>query len=388
MLNFEYQNPTKMIFGRGTHRKAGAQVKPCGRKVLLHYGGESIKRTGVYDQVTASLKEAGVEFVELGGVKPNPRLSLVHQGIELSRKEEIDFILAVGGGSAIDSAKAIAMGVPYQGEVWDFYTGKARCKEAVPLGTILTIPAAGSESSPDTVITNEETTRKYAASSPLLRPVFSILNPELCLTLPHAQIGYGVCDIMAHIMERYFTQTTRTDLIDRLSEATLRTVILNGRKLARESQDYDTWAEVMYASSIAHNGLLGTGRAQDWSSHVIEHELSAHYDIPHGAGLAIVFPAWIKHVYQARPEIFIQFAVRVWDVDLSFREPEEIIFEGVRRLEAFYKEMGLPTRLREVGIGADRLEEMAGKAVAGGPIGGLKKLAQEDVLAILKLALE
>lgn len=388
MLNFEYQNPTKMIFGRGTHRKAGAQVKPYGRKVLLHYGGESIKRTGVYDQVTASLKEAGVEFVELGGVKPNPRLSLVHQGIELSRKEEIDFILAVGGGSAIDSAKAIAMGVPYQGEVWDFYTGKARCKEAVPLGTILTIPAAGSESSPDTVITNEETTRKYAASSPLLRPVFSILNPELCLTLPHAQIGYGVCDIMAHIMERYFTQTTRTDLIDRLSEATLRTVILNGRKLARESQDYDTWAEVMYASSIAHNGLLGTGRAQDWSSHVIEHELSAHYDIPHGAGLAIVFPAWIKHVYQARPEIFIQFAVRVWDVDLSFREPEEIIFEGVRRLEAFYKEMGLPTRLREVGIGADRLEEMAGKAVAGGPIGGLKKLAQEDVLAILKLALE
>ena len=388
MLNFEYQNPTKMIFGRGTHRKAGAQVKPYGRKVLLHYGGESIKRTGVYDQVTASLKEAGVEFVELGGVKPNPRLSLVHQGIELSRKEEIDFILAVGGGSAIDSAKAIAMGVPYQGEVWDFYTGKARCKEAVPLGTILTIPAAGSESSPDTVITNEETTRKYAASSPLLRPVFSILNPELCLTLPHAQIGYGVCDIMAHIMERYFTQTTRTDLIDRLSEATLRTVILNGRKLARESQDYDTWAEVMYASSIAHNGLLGTGRAQDWSSHVIEHELSAHYDIPHGAGLAIVFPAWIKHVYQARPEIFVQFAVRVWDVDLSFREPEEIIFEGVRRLEAFYKEMGLPTRLREVGIGADRLEEMAGKAVAGGPIGGLKKLAQEDVLAILKLALE
>ena len=258
----------------------------------------------------------------------------------------------------------------------------------MPLGTILTIPAAGSESSPDTVITNEETTRKYAASSPLLRPVFSILNPELCLTLPHAQIGYGVCDIMAHIMERYFTQTTRTDLIDRLSEATLRTVILNGRKLARESQDYDTWAEVMYASSIAHNGLLGTGRAQDWSSHVIEHELSAHYDIPHGAGLAIVFPAWIKHVYQARPEIFVQFAVRVWDVDLSFREPEEIIFEGVRRLEAFYKEMGLPTRLREVGIGADRLEEMAGKAVAGGPIGGLKKLAQEDVLAILKLALE
>lgn len=388
MLNFEYCNPTKVIFGKDMHKTVGERIKPYSDKILLHYGGQSIKKYGIYDDVVRSLKESGVEFIELGGVKPNPRLSLVYEGIKLVRENNIGFILAVGGGSVIDSAKAIAMGVPYEGDVWNFYDGTDTPKESIPLATILTIPAAGSESSPDTVITNEEKQLKLGATSESLRPVFSILNPEFCFTLPQKQIGFGVCDIMAHIMERYFTNTLHVDLADKLCEATLKTVINNGRKLMKDQRDYDTWSEVMWSSSFAHNGLLGMGRIQDWASHGIEHELSAIYDIAHGEGLAIVFPAWMKYVYKTNVNMFVQFAVKVFDVDLSFRESDEIVLEGIRRLESFFKEMGLPTRLKDVHIGQEHLEEMARKAVMRGPIGGLKKLDYEDVLAIYKLVLE
>lgn len=388
MLNFEYHNPTKIFFGRGYETHIGRLVQPYGSKVLLHYGGKSIKRSGLYDRVVASLREAGVDFVELGGVQPNPRLSLVREGIELARKEAVSLILAVGGGSVIDSAKAIALGAVYNGDVWDFFEQKAVPERALPVAAILTIPAAGSENSPNTVITHEALDLKVGTKNQISRPVFSILNPELCMTLPRAQIGYGVCDMMAHIMERYFTHTNHVDLTDRLCEGALRTAMENGRKLMRDSQDYDAWAEIMLTGTLAHNGLLGTGRTEDWGSHRIEHELSAIYDVPHGAGLAVVFPAWIKYVWRENPAMFLQFAVKVMDVDPSFRDQEGAILEGVRRLEAFYKTMELPTRLDELGIGDERLEEMAEKALLRGPIGGLKVLTAQNVLEILKLALK
>lgn len=388
MLNFEYHNPTKILFGRGYEAQIGRLVRPYGSKLLLHYGGKSIRQSGLYDRVVASLREAGVEFVELGGVRPNPRLALVHEGIELARRERVDLILAVGGGSVIDSAKAIALGVGYDGDVWDFFERKAVPEKALPVAVILTIPAAGSENSPNSVITNEALALKVGTKHQISRPVFSILNPELCMTLPREQIGYGVCDMMAHIMERYFTHTTHVDLTDRLCEGALRTAMENGCKLMRDSQDYDAWAEIMLTATLAHNGLLGMGRAEDWGSHKIEHELSAIYDVPHGAGLAVIFPAWIRYVWKENPEMFLQFAVKVMDVDSSLRDKEGAILEGVRRLEGFFKEMELPIRLHELGIGEEHLEEMAEKTLLRGPIGGLKVLTAQDVLEILKLALK
>lgn len=388
MLNFKYHNPTKILFGRGYEAQIGRLVRPYGSKLLLHYGGRSIRQSGLYERVVASLREAGVEFVELGGVQPNPRLALVHEGIELARREKVDLILAVGGGSVIDSAKAIALGAAYDGDVWDFYERKAAPEKALPVAVILTIPAAGSENSPNSVITNEALALKVGTKHQISRPVFSILNPELCMTLPREQIGYGVCDMMAHIMERYFTHTTHVDLTDRLCEGALRTAMENGRKLMQDRRNYDAWAEIMLTATLAHNGLLGMGRAEDWGSHKIEHELSAIYDVPHGAGLAVIFPAWIRYVWKENPEMFLQFAVKVMDVDSSLRDKEGAILEGVRRLEGFFKEMELPIRLHELGIGEEHLEEMAEKTLLRGSIGGLKVLTAQDVLEILKLALK
>lgn len=305
MENFEFQCPTKIIFGRGVENRTGEEVKKHSSKVLFHYGGGSIKRIGLYDKIVKSLKDAGLEFIELPGVKPNPRLSLVRKGIEICRNENIDFILAVGGGSVIDSAKAISVGVPYRGDVWDFYTDKGEPEEALPVGVVLTIPAAGSEASDISVITNEEDWRKLSLTSKLLLPRFAVMNPEVTFTLPPYHTACGASDIMAHVMERYFTNVRHTDLTDRLCEATLKTVIKNVPIVLREPENYDARAEIMWASTIAHNGLLGTGRTGDWASHIIEHELSGLYDVPHGAGLAVVFPSWMKYVYKNRIEIFI-----------------------------------------------------------------------------------
>lgn len=370
--------------------QVGTEVRAYGDKVLLHYGGGSIHRTGLYDRIVASLRRAGVDIVELAGVQPNPRLSLVRQGIQLCRQRGIGFILAVGGGSVIDSAKAIAMGVPYAGDVWDFFSGKAELKEALPVGTVLTIPAAGSEASTASVITNEDGWYKRGFNSELIYPRFSILNPELAFTLPKYQMACGASDIMAHIMERYFTNTREVDFTDRLCEATLKTIIQNAPLLAAEPDHYAAWAEVMWAGTVAHNNLLNTGRIGDWGSHDIEHELSAAYDVAHGAGLAVIFPAWMKYVYHHDLARFAQYAVRVWNVDCSFGSPERTALEGIKRLESFYRSLGLPTRLNELQIGEEKLEEMADKCTAGDrqTVGNFVKLQRADVLAIYRLALK
>ncbi|MGQ9779625.1 MAG: iron-containing alcohol dehydrogenase [Bacillota bacterium] len=388
MLEFEFSCPTKIIFGRGAEVRVGEETKRYSRKILLHYGSDRIKRSGLFDRVARALQEVGVDYHELGGVQPNPRLSLVRRGIALCREEGIDFILAVGGGSVIDSAKAIAMGVPYAGDVWDFYSGKALADKALPVGVVLTIPAAGSEASPSSVITDEDTSVKAACTNELIRPVFALLNPELTFTLPAYQTACGAADIMAHVMERYFTPVRDVDLTDRLCEAVLKTVIHNVPVAIREPENYAARAEIMWAGTIAHNDLLGTGRMGDWASHNIEHELSALYDVPHGAGLAVVFPAWMRYVWREDPVRFVQYAVRVWDVDLPFADQEGIVLEGIRRLTEFFRVIGLPTTLKELGIPEDRLEEMAARCTCRGPLGNFKKLGKEDVLAIYRLARE
>ncbi len=388
MKNFTFKNATKIIFGAGTEQTVGSETRHYSSKVLLHYGGGSIKKTGLYDNVVKSLREAGVEYVELPGAQPNPRLSLVKEGIKKCRENGIDFILAVGGGSVIDSAKAMAVGVPYNGDVWDFFDGKAEAEKALPVGVVLTIPAAGSESSPNSVVTNEDGWYKRGMYSELIRPVFSILNPELTYTLPPYQTACGTADIMAHIMERYFTNVSHADLTDRLCEATLKTVIKNVGIVIKEPENYDARAEVLWSGSVAHNGLLGTGRIEDWASHGIEHEISGIYDVAHGAGLAVVFPAWMKYVYKSNIDRFVQFAVRVWNVEMSFEDPERTALEGIERLTGFFRQIGLPVSLREMDIADDRLEEMASKCTMGGSatIGNFVKLNKDDVYNILKLA--
>ncbi len=388
MDDFVFRNPTRIIFGRGAESKVGVEARAYSGKVLLHFGGGTIKKTGLFERVTASLEAAGVGFVELGGVKPNPRLSLVREGIELCRRHGLGLILAVGGGSVIDSAKAIAAGVPYAGDVWDFYTGKASPVEALPIGTVLTIPAAGSESSTGSVITNEEGAFKRALNSELIYPRFSALNPELAFTLPRNQVANGIADIMAHLMERYFTNSRPVELTDRLIEATLRTVIAVGPAVLRNPRDYDAWAELMWSGTVAHNNLLNTGREGDWGSHDIEHELSGIYDIPHGAGLAVVIPAWMKRVYRHDPVRFVQFAVRVWGVDQSFRDAEATVLEGIARLEAFWASIGLVLRLKDLGIGNDRFAEMASKCSSGGKstVGHFIPLGKKEIEDIFELA--
>ncbi|MDL2327218.1 iron-containing alcohol dehydrogenase [Ruminococcaceae bacterium OttesenSCG-928-A11] len=389
MLDFDFYAPARILFGKGMEARIGELLKPHATKVLLHYGGGSIKTSGLYDIVAGSLKASGLSVVELGGVKPNPRLSLVQEGIGLCRQEGVDLVLAVGGGSVIDSAKAIAMGVYFDGDIWTVYEQGAAIEKALPVATVLTIPAAGSESSGDTVITNEEKQLKYGYGSPLLRPLLSIINPERFFTLPKAQLANGVADMMSHVFERYFTNTPNTDLTDGLCEATLRTLMKNALRAEKNMQDYDAWAELGFAGTVAHNGLVGMGREQDWACHNMEHELSAIYDVTHGAGLAVLTPGWMRYVYKDNVNMFVQFAVNVMGVEGGFRDPDAVVLEGIDRLSAFFRRMGLPATLAELGIGEDRLEEMAKKAtgVAFGaeePIGGLKALYWQDVLAIYK----
>lgn len=386
MENFNFYRPTRIIFGRGSEDKVGKETKKYGKKILFHYGQGSIKRTGLYDKVMRSLKKENIEVVELGGVKPNPRLSLVREGIDICKKQNIDFILIVGGGSAIDSAKAIAAGVKYDGDVGDFYAGDKAIEKALPLGVVLTIPAAGSEVSPDTVITDEDGWYKRPASGEPLISKFSILNPEITFTLSARQTVIGVSDILAHIYERYFTQVKNVELTDRLAEATMKTVINNTRLVLKDLKDYNARAEIMWSGSIAHNDLLATGRTGDWASHMIEHELSGIYDIPHGEGLAIIFPAWMKYVYKDNVSKFAQFAQRVWDVDTDLDDFEGTALEGISRVEAFYREIGLPASLGEIGIGEDRFEEMAAKCAESGSIGQFRKLEKDDIVEIYRSA--
>jgi len=386
MENFVFQNATRIVFGKGTEEAVGRETAAMAKRVLLHYGGKSIAASGLLDRVRARLKEAGVAFEELGGVVPNPRLSLVREGIGLVRKHNLAGILAVGGGSVIDSAKAIGIGVPYAGDVWDFYTRKAGVKEMLPVGVVLTIPAAGSESSNGSVVTNEEGWYKKDAGDGCMRPRFAILDPLLTVTLPAYQTACGAADIMAHVMERYFTRVKAVDFTDRLCEAVLRTIVRNVPIALAKPDDYDARAEIMWAGTVAHNDLLSTGRVGDWATHMIEHEVSGIYDVAHGAGLAVLFPAWMTHVLHHDAGRFAQFAARVFDAEHDFAAPERTAREGVRRLQAFWKGIGLPGTLSEMGVGADRLDEMARKATENGPRGNFVKLGQADVRAILELA--
>jgi alcohol dehydrogenase YqhD (iron-dependent ADH family) len=388
MENFEFSSSTQIIFGRETQKRVGTECKRYSKRVLLHYGGGSIKRTGLYNRIVASLKDAGVEFWELGGVQPNPRLSLVRQGVELCRQFDLGMILAVGGGSVIDSAKAIALGVPYEGDVWDFYANRAVPERNLPVGVVLTIAAAGSEASKSSVITNEDGWLKWGLNTELNRPRFAILNPELTFSLPAYQTACGAVDIMAHVMERYFTDVKEVDLTDRLCEGTMRTIVKNTPLVLAEPDNYAARAELMWAGTLAHNDLLGTGRVGDWAAHAIEQEISALYDVAHGAGLAVVFPAWLKYTLPRNRERLAQFAARVFAVEADFANPEETAREGIRRLEAFYRQIGMPLSLRELQVPDDRLEEMAAKARKPWmkSVGAVSKFNKEDILKVLQLA--
>lgn len=387
MDNFVFNWVTKIIFGKDTESTVGKEIKQYGSKVLFHYGGGSIKKSGLYDKVIKSLKENGIEYIELGGVQPNPRLDLVKKGIKICRQNNVDFVLAVGGGSAIDSAKAIALGAIYDGDVWDFYTGKTPVIKTLPTGVILTIPATGSEASKSSVITNEDGWYKRPVNIDVIKPKFAIMNPELTYTLPPYQTACGAADIMAHVMERYFTPTRGVELTDRLCEATLKTVIENTPIVLKNPEDYEARAQIMWAGTVAHNDLLSTGRVGDFASHKIEHEISGIYDVAHGAGLAAVFPAWMKYVYKHDVNRFVQFANRVWNIDVNFENPEKTALEGIQKLTDFFVSIGLPVTLREMNVPDDRLEEMAEKSVESGPVGAFVKIYKEDALNILKLSM-
>ena len=359
MKDFVYNNATEMIFGRGTENSVGERMAKLGKKVLLVYGGGSIKRTGLYDRVCKSLTEAGLEWVELGGVQPNPRLSLVYNGIELCKKENVDCILAVGGGSVMDSAKAIGFGVMHDGDIWELFDMGMLDAPCLPVGVIVTIPASGSESSHAVIITKEEGHHKRAMASINARPKFAILNPELTYTLPPYQTACGIVDMLCHVMERYLAHLEKADLTDRICEGLMRSIIYNAPIVMKNPKDYDARGELMWAGAIAHNDFFGVGRDQDWAAHNIEHELSAEYDIAHGAGLSIIFPAWCRFIYPERKKLFVQFAMRVWDVDMWFGDENAIIEEGICRMENFFKSLNMPIRLSEIGIDDSKFSDMA-----------------------------
>lgn len=390
MEDFKFYAPTYFSFGKDSEENVGELIKRFGgTKVLIHYGGGSIKQNGVFDKVVASLKASSIPYSELGGVQPNPRSGLVYEGIEICKRECIDFILAIGGGSAIDSAKAIATGATYAGDFWDFYgTGKA-VEEALPIGTVLTIAAAGSEGSGDSVITHESGMLKRATSGEALRPKFSVMNPSFTCSLSAYQTACGITDIMAHVCERYFTNTKNVEVTDRLCEGILKTMIEESPKVMINLQDYQARANIMWAGMVAHNNICGVGREQDWSSHNIEHELSALYDVAHGAGLAVIMPAWMRYVMNHDINRFAQFAVRVWDCDMNFANPELTAQEGISRFYAFLTSIGMPINFVQLNAKEEDIPKLVQHlgVTEENKIGGFMKLGPEDVEAIYKLAL-
>ena len=386
MENFRFHNSTEIIFGKETENSVGREIKKYADTVLIHYGGDTIKKLGLYDKVIRSLKAEGIKYFELSGVLPNPTLAIIYEGIKICRDNGIKFILAIGGGSVIDSAKAIAVGVPFDGDVWDFFMNKATPKDTLALGVILTVPAAGSESSVVTVIKNEATLMKKGLHCHLMLPKFAILNPELTFSISAFQTACGAADIMAHIMERYFTQTKKADLTDRLCEGAMRCIVENTPLVIANPSDYDGRAELMWTSTIAHNGILGTGRVEDWGSHKLGHELGAVYGVAHGAALAVIFPAWMKYVFKHNIKRFVQFASRVWGVDPCFGTEEEVALKGIDSIIKFYREIGMPVTLKELGITDDRFAEMAEKEVQWGPVGSFLKLGSQDIVNIFNIA--
>ncbi len=392
MDNFNFSSPTEFIFGRDTQRHAGTALASRGAsKVMIVFGSDRIRTNGLLQQIEDSLTQSGVAFVEYGGIQPNPTAASVYEGIALALKESVNFILAVGGGSPIDAAKGIALGAVYPGDFWDFYCGKETPRFALPVGVVLTIPAAGSEGSGNSVITNEETHQKISVRYPgLLRPRFAIMNPELTLSLPWNQTAYGVVDMMAHIYERYFSNTVGTQLVDAYSEAIMRDVMDQALTLKLDPENYDARADVMWAGTLAHNGLCGVGKVEDWSSHRLEHEISAFYGVAHGAGLAVMIPAWMTFCATRNPDKLWRFAINVMSVDPAGKTTDEIIDEGISELKNFYHDLGLTVNLREL-IGQEpdidkmvaSLERNVGKT-----LGNYVPLSMDDCREIYRIACE
>lgn len=392
MKDFNYYAPTEVVFGENSEEQVAALVKKYGgTKVLVHYGGKSAERSGLLDKICGLLTDGGIAFKKLGGVVPNPRLSLVHEGIKLCREEGIDFILAVGGGSVIDSSKAIAYGVPYEGEVWDFYLGKDKATEMLPVACVLTIPAAGSEMSEASVITNEDGDVKLGYSNNLSRPKFAIMNPKRTFTLPPYQTAAGVTDMMMHTMERYFTKDDDMDLTTDIAETMLRSMKDAIFAVLKNPEDYRYRAQIMWGGSLMHNGLTGCGVTDDWATHQLEHELSGMFDVTHGAGLAAIWPSWARYVMHENLSRFVRFAVNVMDVPNDFTNPEGTALKGIEAMERFYHAIGMPINIKEL-IGKDitdeEIKEMTRKCSRNyqHTCGQLKVLKAEDMENIYKMA--
>lgn len=389
MNNFFFYSPTEFVFGKATEMQVGALARKHGaRKVMIVYGGGSVVRSGLLDRVKQSLQEAGIEYCLMGGVQPNPVDTKVYEGIEFCRREQADMLLPVGGGSVIDTAKAIAAGVLYEGDFWDFYIGKAKVTKALKVAVVLTIPAAGSEGSGNTVITKLDGLQKLSLRVPeVLRPVFSIMNPELTYTLPPFQTACGVADMMAHIMERYFTNTQEVEIGDRLCEGTLMAIINEAPKVMRNPEDYGARANLMWAGMIAHNGTCGVGCEEDWASHFLEHEISAIYGVTHGAGLSVIFPAWMTWMVEHNVGKIAQYAVRVWGVPES-EDKKTVALEGIGKLKAFFSSLGLPVTFKELGVENPDIDRLADSLHRnkGELVGNYVKLTKQDSKEIYHLA--
>ena len=389
MNNFVFYSPTEFVFGKATEMQVGALARKYGaRKVMIVYGGGSVVRSGLLDRVKQSLQEAGIEYCLMGGVQPNPVDTKVYEGIEFCRREQADMLLPAGGGSVIDTAKAIAAGVLYEGDFWDFYIGKAKVTKALKVAVVLTIPAAGSEGSGNTVITKLDGLQKLSLRVPeVLRPVFSIMNPELTYTLPPFQTACGVADMMAHIMERYFTNTQEVEIGDRLCEGTLMAIINEAPKVMRNPEDYGARANLMWAGMIAHNGTCGVGCEEDWASHFLEHEISAIYGVTHGAGLSVIFPAWMTWMVEHNVGKIAQYAVRVWGVPES-EDKKAVALEGIGKLKAFFSSLGLPVTFKELGVENPDIDRLADSLHRnkGELVGNYVKLTKQDSKEIYRLA--
>ena len=390
MNNFTFYSPTEFVFGKGTEMQTGELVRKYGAsKVLIVYGGGSVVRSGLLERVKQTLAQTGIPCLELGGVQPNPIDTKVYEGIDLCRREGVDFVLAVGGGSVIDTAKAIAAGVPYEGDFWDFYIQKATVSSALKVAVVLTIPAAGSEGSGNSVITKVSTLQKMSLRAPeLLRPRFSIMNPELTFTLPPYQTAAGIVDMMAHIMERYFTNTADTEIADRLCEGTLKAIITEAPRVMADPKDYGARAIFMWSGMIAHNGTCGVGNEEDWASHFMEHEISALYDVTHGAGLAVIFPAWLTWMASHHVEKVAQYAARVWDVPVS-EDLKAMALEGVARLKSFFTSIGMPVNFAQLGVEHPDIELLVEHLHAnkGEQVGCYVRLGRKETREIYELAL-
>ncbi|WP_035389237.1 iron-containing alcohol dehydrogenase [Bacillus altitudinis] len=390
MENFIYYNPTKLMFGKGQLDGLKSELARYGKRVLLVYGGGSIKKNGLYDKVISALNEAEADVFELSGVEPNPRLTTVQKGIDICQNESIDFLLAVGGGSVIDCTKAIAAGAEYDGNVWDIISKKTTAQKALPFGTVLTLAATGSEMNPDSVITNWETNEKYVWGSSVTHPAFSILDPEHTYSVPENQTVYGMVDMMSHVFEQYFHNVKNTPLQDRMCFAVLQTVIETAPKLLEDLQNYEHRETILYAGTIALNGTLQMGYFGDWASHTIEHAVSAVYDIPHAGGLAILFPNWMRHTLDHNIERFKNLMLNMFDIETEGKSDRDIALEGIDKLSAFWTSLGAPSRLADYDIGEDQLDkiaDIAAKEMEYGGFGNFMKLNRDDILAILKASL-